>query len=94
MEKEALEESPAPSGTVLVTRTVPPGVGWASRTRAAARRASGEGEAVAPWAWVRGISHGSGNWSEWMPTRKLAGSGVKVAWVARSMAMGSDRPWL
>ncbi len=75
---------------VLVTLMVPPVVGLARETRAAARAAWGGADAVSP----RGISQDSPNWSLWSPMRKLSGSGSKVASVARSMAMGSDRPAL
>ena len=36
----------------------------------------------------------SGNWSESIPKRKLPALGVKATSVARSMAMGSERPAL
>ena len=86
--KAALDDSPAPTGSVLVTRRAPPELGGRSRRSPAARRAS-SGTGAAP---PKGISNGGGNWSESTPTRKLPGLGVKVTSVARPMAMGSERP--
>ena len=89
-ENAALDDRPAPTGMVLVTRRAPPEGGWAAATRAAARAACGGSGAIPP----RGISHGSGYWSLATPIKKLPALGVKVASVARSMAMGSESPWL
>ena len=91
-EKAALDERPAPTGTVLFTVMAPPVGGGHWRKRPAARRAWGGTDAVVP---VRGISRDRpGNWSDSTPTRKLSGFGVNVTSVARSMARGSERPWL
>ena len=90
-EKAALEDRPAPTGSVLVTRAAPPlGGGWA-RSRPAARAASAGTGAVSPKAISSGLP---GNWSESIPKRKLPGFGVKWTSVARSMAIGSESPEL
>ena len=85
----ALEDSPAPTGRVLVTRATPPdGGAWARKSPAANAASCGTG-AVSPSR----ISIGwPGNWSESIPKRKLPDFGVKVTSVARSMAIGSESP--
>ena len=64
-------------------------VAGAAGARPPGRPPAGTGAASSP----RAISTGRpGNWSESIPTRKLPGLGVKVTSVARSMAIGSERP--
>jgi hypothetical protein len=83
-EKAALDDSPAPTGSVLVTFIDPPAGGCASRNSAAAScpcsgSATPAAAAAAPQVQPpsTAISTGwSGNWSESMPTRKLSGFGV------------------
>ena len=79
----------------------PDGEGAGDRDGAAARRrlepqepGRQEGLGGEPGRCRPGRSRGAGpgNWSESIPTRKLPGLGVKVTSVARSMAMGSERP--
>ena len=72
-EKAALEDRPAPTGSVLVTRTVPPeGGGRCSRRSPAARRASGGTGAASP----RAISSGwSGELVRVDPDEEAAGLG-------------------
>ena len=100
-EKAALEESPAPTGRVLVTEIVPPEGGGCSRRRQAARRASGGKGAVA--APENGFEESSGNSSgistcragsssESRPIRKLPGCGLNEISVAMPTAMGSESP--
>ena len=100
-EKAALEESPAPTGRVLVTEMVPPADGGWSRRRQAARRASGGKGAVAAPENVCGEWSGNssgistccaGRASESRPIRKLPGCGLNEISVAMPTAMGSESP--
>ena len=90
-EKAALEERPAPTGSVLVTRTAPPLGGWLQPQEPGRQGGLGGAPAAVPPS-RRSRAARPGNWSESIPTRKLPGFGVKVTSVARSMAIGSESP--
>ncbi len=83
-ENAALDDSPAPTGSVLVTLIDPPAPGCCSlRSAAASRPCSGSGIPAAAAAAPQlqppstAISTGwSGYWSESIPMRKLSGFGV------------------
>ena len=96
-ENAALEESPAPTGRVLVTVIEPPQGGGCSRRRPAARRASGGTGAVVAPAGARSESSGistclPGISSESRPIRKVPVCGLNETSVAMPTAMGSDSP--